>query len=225
MRKLPCKRQSLLTELQWNNLASAISLCFFILLAHPATQNSIEETSENLNIMDIKQEEMQSMGLFFICKESLKAYLAIISWHLASIVSVLEEAYGFQAIVKSKNLIKGKTMRGHSHFTDTVFNLGSPPGLESFHELVVHGSKGMADRIAYAIYSFLVAFHVVSLRFRIPDCASTLFANLTTLKTSTNLFSPIMSSMMTPEGVCSLHDWRGYSARRIPRLIDFQVNQ
>ncbi|KAK5832276.1 hypothetical protein PVK06_016077 [Gossypium arboreum] len=34
-------------------------------------------------------------------------YLATI-WHLATTVSVLEEAYGFTAMVKSKNLIKGK---------------------------------------------------------------------------------------------------------------------
>ncbi|XP_050207461.1 uncharacterized protein LOC126656880 [Mercurialis annua] len=34
-------------------------------------------------------------------------YITIV-WHLASVVSVLEEVYGIKALIKSKNLIKGK---------------------------------------------------------------------------------------------------------------------
>ncbi|XWS23634.1 hypothetical protein CRYUN_Cryun28dG0031700 [Craigia yunnanensis] len=81
-------------------------------------------------------------------------YLTII-WHLASIVSVLEEAYGFQAMVKSKNLIKGKLW-----VTVVIFlmlNLISVIIQIAFQRLVVNGSNlGMAIRVVYAIISFLL---------------------------------------------------------------------
>ncbi|XP_022765891.1 uncharacterized protein LOC111310742 [Durio zibethinus] len=81
-------------------------------------------------------------------------YLTII-WHLASIVSVLEEAYGYQAMVKSKNLIKGKLWVAIAIFltlniTLLVIQFG-------FQRLVVHGSTlGMANRVVFAIICFLL---------------------------------------------------------------------
>ncbi|XWS21718.1 hypothetical protein CRYUN_Cryun30bG0078700 [Craigia yunnanensis] len=81
-------------------------------------------------------------------------YLTII-WHLASVVSVLEEAYGFQAMVKSKNLIKGKLWVAIVIFLKLNLTLGI---IEiAFQMLVVHGSTlGIANRVVYAIICFLL---------------------------------------------------------------------
>ncbi|XP_047326519.1 uncharacterized protein LOC124930204 [Impatiens glandulifera] len=47
--------------------------------------------------------------LFFIALLYLTGFVYInIIWHLASVVSVLEDVYGIQAMIKSKGLIKGK---------------------------------------------------------------------------------------------------------------------
>ncbi|XVF37068.1 hypothetical protein REPUB_Repub19eG0113600 [Reevesia pubescens] len=81
-------------------------------------------------------------------------YLTII-WHLASIVSVLEEAYGFQAMVKSKNLIKGKLWVAIVIFLKLNITLWIIQF--AFQRLVVHGSTlGMANRVIYAIICFLL---------------------------------------------------------------------
>ncbi|XP_021284651.1 uncharacterized protein LOC110416854 [Herrania umbratica] len=81
-------------------------------------------------------------------------YLTII-WHLASVVSVLEEAYGFQAMVKGKNLIKGKLWVAIVIFFMLNISLGIIQ--IAFQNLVVHGSTlGMFSRAAYAIICFLL---------------------------------------------------------------------
>ncbi|XP_022753577.1 uncharacterized protein LOC111301838 [Durio zibethinus] len=81
-------------------------------------------------------------------------YLTVI-WHLASIVSVLEEAYGFQAMVKSKNLIKGKLLVATVIFLK--LNITQQIIQYAFQRLVVHGSTmGMASRVVYAIICFLL---------------------------------------------------------------------
>ncbi|KAB1210561.1 hypothetical protein CJ030_MR6G010857 [Morella rubra] len=51
-------------------------------------------------------------------------YISII-WHLASVVSVLEDVYGIKAMIKSKDLIKGKTgLAVAIFFTLAVFYIG-----------------------------------------------------------------------------------------------------
>ncbi|XVF39166.1 hypothetical protein PTKIN_Ptkin01aG0013500 [Pterospermum kingtungense] len=81
-------------------------------------------------------------------------YLTII-WHLASVVSVLEESYGFQAMVKSKNLIKGKLWLAVAIFLIMNMTLGGTQ--TAFQMLVVHGSGfHMADRVVYAVICFLL---------------------------------------------------------------------
>ncbi|XWS15208.1 hypothetical protein CRYUN_Cryun35bG0074800 [Craigia yunnanensis] len=81
-------------------------------------------------------------------------YLTII-WHLASIVSVLEEAYGLEAMVKSKNLIKGKLWVAIVIFL--ILNIVLGIILFAFQRLVVHGSTlGMASRVVCAIICFLL---------------------------------------------------------------------
>lgn len=81
-------------------------------------------------------------------------YLTII-WHLASVVSVLEETYGFQAMVKSKNLIKGKLWLTTAIFL--IMNLTSGGIQIAFQRLVVRGSSlHMANRVVYAVLCFLL---------------------------------------------------------------------
>ncbi|XVE95604.1 hypothetical protein REPUB_Repub02eG0113000 [Reevesia pubescens] len=81
-------------------------------------------------------------------------YLTII-WHLASVVSVLEEAYGFQAMVKSKNLINGKLWVAIVIFLK--LNIILLIIQIAFQRLVVHGSTlGMANRVFFAIICFLL---------------------------------------------------------------------
>ncbi|EOY16530.1 Uncharacterized protein TCM_035327 [Theobroma cacao] len=81
-------------------------------------------------------------------------YLTII-WHLASVVSVLEEAYGFQAMVKGKNLIEGKLWVAVVIFFKLSVSLFIIQ--IAFQNLVVHGSTfGVVSRVAYAIICFLL---------------------------------------------------------------------
>ncbi|CAA3015997.1 uncharacterized protein LOC111409513 [Olea europaea subsp. europaea] len=76
-------------------------------------------------------------------------YISII-WHLASVVSVLEEFYGLNAMAKSQGLIRGKT--GISAATFLVLSLiffGIQLGFEYF---VVRGfGGGVTSRILYGI--------------------------------------------------------------------------
>ncbi|GMI82961.1 hypothetical protein like AT4G19950 [Hibiscus trionum] len=82
-------------------------------------------------------------------------YLTTI-WHLASTISVLEEAYGFRAMVKSKNLIKGKVWLAMSIFL--VLNLAMGFNQIGFKRLVVEGSSGtgMGRRVVFGIIFFLL---------------------------------------------------------------------
>ncbi|PPS04950.1 hypothetical protein GOBAR_AA15704 [Gossypium barbadense] len=76
-------------------------------------------------------------------------------WHLASIVTVLEEVYGFAAMVKSKNLIKGKIWLAISIIF--ILNLAGGLNVIAFQRLVVVGaSMGMANRFVFAIICFLL---------------------------------------------------------------------
>ncbi|TYI39246.1 hypothetical protein ES332_A02G084600v1 [Gossypium tomentosum] len=81
-------------------------------------------------------------------------YMTII-WHLASVISVLEECYGFQAMMKGKNLIKGKLWVAIIIFLMLVISFAVIQA--AFQSLVVHGrSLGMAMRVVYAIICFLL---------------------------------------------------------------------
>ncbi|KAK8572278.1 hypothetical protein V6N12_028334 [Hibiscus sabdariffa] len=76
-------------------------------------------------------------------------------WQLASVVSVLEEAYGFQAMMKSKNLIKGKLWVSIVIFVKLIVGFGIIQ--TAFEALVVEGSSlGMAKRAFYATLCLLL---------------------------------------------------------------------
>ncbi|MBA0738127.1 hypothetical protein Gogos_011535, partial [Gossypium gossypioides] len=81
-------------------------------------------------------------------------YMTII-WHLASVISVLEECYGFQAMMKGKNLIKGKLWVAIIIFLKLIISLVIIQA--AFQSLVVHESSlGIAMRVVYAIICFLL---------------------------------------------------------------------
>ncbi|XP_050226181.1 uncharacterized protein LOC126675613 [Mercurialis annua] len=91
------------------------------------------------------------LGLYFVGI----VYLSII-WQLASVVSVLEEACGVKAMVKSRALIKGKMwLTGIIFFT---LNLCYFIIQFIFEIYVVHGRSLMINRVVYGIICFWLLF-------------------------------------------------------------------
>ncbi|KAI4307196.1 hypothetical protein L6164_030408 [Bauhinia variegata] len=81
-------------------------------------------------------------------------YLSIV-WQLSNVVSVLEESYGFLAMIKSRELIKGKMWL--ASFILLTLNLSFFLVKFSFEKLVVNGWKlGAVDRTIYGIICFLL---------------------------------------------------------------------
>ncbi|KAI9200797.1 hypothetical protein LWI28_013327 [Acer negundo] len=86
-------------------------------------------------------------------------YMTII-WHLASVVSVLEESCGFGAVVKSHGLIKGKW--GVAIVVFFKLNISLVIIERVFQALVVRGwSLGMVNRVSYGIVCFLLLFKLI----------------------------------------------------------------
>ncbi|KAK6922812.1 hypothetical protein RJ641_011116 [Dillenia turbinata] len=82
-------------------------------------------------------------------------YISVV-WHLASVVSVLEDTYGIQAMAKSKDLIKGKM--GISIAIFVLLNLSFLLIQFAFENLVVIGVGNMGSRVIYAVICFLLLF-------------------------------------------------------------------
>lgn len=89
-------------------------------------------------------------------------YLTVV-WNLACVVSVLEESYGAQAMIKSRKLIQGKFFIFMAILVTLGFSILAVQF--AFQRLVVAGfersehgwrSVKMVDRICYAILCFLV---------------------------------------------------------------------
>lgn len=87
-------------------------------------------------------------------------YIGVV-WHLACVVSVLEEdVYGIQALKKSKALIKGKMGVGVAFFLVIVVCYAVIEGL--YEHLVVLGLVGgLAIKIGIGILCFLLLFIVI----------------------------------------------------------------
>lgn len=76
-------------------------------------------------------------------------------WHLASVISVLEDVYGIQAMLKSKDLIRGKI--GVAIFIFLLLSLcsfGINLGFETYVALAIHDTFGV--RVMYAMFFFLL---------------------------------------------------------------------
>ncbi|CAJ2667621.1 unnamed protein product [Trifolium pratense] len=86
----------------------------------------------------------------------------IVVWQLANVVTVLEDSYGFEAMMKSKQLIKGKI--GLSIIISLKFNFCFSVIQFLFGMLVVNGWKmfelGLINRIAIGFGCFLLLCHL-----------------------------------------------------------------
>ncbi|KAJ8765346.1 hypothetical protein K2173_012043 [Erythroxylum novogranatense] len=84
-----------------------------------------------------------------------------IIWHLASVVSVLEETYGIKAMIKSKNLIKGKVGVSVTIFVSLGLCLLAIQFM--YQSLVVLGLPeiDLGIRIGIGILCFLLLFQVI----------------------------------------------------------------
>lgn len=88
-------------------------------------------------------------------------YMTII-WNLATVVSVLEDSYGIKAMMKSKELIKGKMF-----ITVVIFlklNLSMVAIRILFDEYVVHESRimlGFLHRVGFGMICLLLLFKLI----------------------------------------------------------------
>ncbi|XP_030936372.1 uncharacterized protein LOC115961541 [Quercus lobata] len=83
-------------------------------------------------------------------------YMNIV-WQLASVVTVLEDTFGFGAMNKSKALIRGKMGVATLVFLKLIISLATIQGL--FWKLVVHGvSLGIVSRVGYGVLCLLLLF-------------------------------------------------------------------
>ncbi|KAK9080009.1 hypothetical protein SSX86_001684 [Deinandra increscens subsp. villosa] len=95
---------------------------------------------------------------------SIFIYISVI-WHLASVISVLEEDYGIRAMLKSKELIKGKTIVSIAiySFLNLCF-IGLQMGFE-WHVVLGEGSimiRSIDALIFFFLLSFLILFSLTA---------------------------------------------------------------
>ncbi|XP_030933601.1 uncharacterized protein LOC115959379 [Quercus lobata] len=84
-------------------------------------------------------------------------YMTIV-WQLASVVTVLEDTYGFGAMIKSKALIRGKMVVAVLVFLKLIFSFAIIKIL--FENLVVHGvSLGIVSRVGFGVLCSLLLFN------------------------------------------------------------------
>ncbi|PIA28523.1 hypothetical protein AQUCO_06900058v1 [Aquilegia coerulea] len=88
-------------------------------------------------------------------------YINVI-WHLASVISVLEDMYGIQAMIKSKELIKGKMGLASAIYITIQFCIILIQ--LTFEELVVYGdSLTMTGRLGWGIACFFLLSSLILL--------------------------------------------------------------
>ncbi|XP_073315753.1 uncharacterized protein [Primulina huaijiensis] len=87
-------------------------------------------------------------------------YMSII-WQLASVVSVLEDLYGFKAMIKSKDLIKGKMIAATVIFF--ILNLSLGIIYWVFRVCIVYGwrASGTIQIIGYGALCLLLLFKLI----------------------------------------------------------------
>uniref|UniRef100_A0A7N0URN0 Uncharacterized protein n=1 Tax=Kalanchoe fedtschenkoi TaxID=63787 RepID=A0A7N0URN0_KALFE len=87
-------------------------------------------------------------------------YMSVV-WQLASVVSVLEDSYGLRAMVKSKNLLKGKLLAPSFIFLVLILLAGA---LQFGFELVVvhgEGMYGMVQRAGFGILTLVLLLGLI----------------------------------------------------------------
>ncbi|KAF3672777.1 putative small RNA degrading nuclease 5-like [Capsicum annuum] len=90
-------------------------------------------------------------------------YLSVI-WHLATVITVLEDSYGMKAMLKSKDLLKGKMRIALVFFFKLNLSLGVLNFI--FKKFVVHGGNhhmhlGMLYRVAVGFLCFLLVLTLI----------------------------------------------------------------
>ncbi|KAI3903650.1 hypothetical protein MKW98_032304 [Papaver atlanticum] len=81
-------------------------------------------------------------------------FAILVIWHLASVVSVLEESYGYKAFLKSKALIKGKMLIAFVVFIK--LEISFMVVLFAFENLVAHGRIGVMGKIILGIFCLML---------------------------------------------------------------------
>ncbi|KAL2494137.1 hypothetical protein Fot_37894 [Forsythia ovata] len=99
-----------------------------------------------------------SMMVVFLLFLVVHVYISAL-WHLASVVSVLEPIYGFAAMKKSYELLKGKIGMGFVLVFGYLAICGVINGL--FGSIVVHGGEGYGVLTRIMIGGFLVGVLVI----------------------------------------------------------------
>jgi len=97
--------------------------------------------------------------LVFVMFVGVHVYITVV-WHLASVISVLENVYGFEAMKKGFQILKGKTKMGFVLVLVYFVICGAINGL--FGAIVVHGGEyyyGVFSRII--VGGFLVGVLVI----------------------------------------------------------------
>ncbi|CAL5348514.1 unnamed protein product [Camellia sinensis] len=132
----------------WKRLMVTFLCCFFTLFLYNVVAAllfilwafTVRDTDAAARVLIIMV-RLYAIGFF---------YLTIV-WQIASVVSVLEDSYGFKAMIKSKNLIKGKMWITIVIFFKLNFAMVAIEIL--FEKLVVHGgeSVSVAGRVGFGI--------------------------------------------------------------------------
>ncbi|KAG8385104.1 hypothetical protein BUALT_Bualt03G0006700 [Buddleja alternifolia] len=99
-----------------------------------------------------------SLTFVFLLFLGVHVYISAL-WHLASIVSVLEPVYGFAAMKKSYELLKGKTGMGFVLVFGYLAICGVINGL--FGSIVVHGGDDYGVLTRIMVGGFLVGVLVI----------------------------------------------------------------
>ncbi|KAH6756844.1 polyadenylate-binding protein 1-B-binding protein [Perilla frutescens var. hirtella] len=99
-----------------------------------------------------------SILVVFVLFLGVHVYISAL-WHLASVVSVLEPVYGFAAMKKSYELLKGKTRIGFTIVFGYLAICGVINGL--FGSIVVHGGDGYGVLMRIMVGGFLVGVLVI----------------------------------------------------------------
>uniref|UniRef100_A0A7N0UB28 Transmembrane protein n=1 Tax=Kalanchoe fedtschenkoi TaxID=63787 RepID=A0A7N0UB28_KALFE len=103
--------------------------------------------------------EIVILSSLFVLYLAGLVYMSLV-WQLASVVSVLEESYGLRALVKSKNLLKGKLVV--PGFIFLVLNILAGVVQSGFQMAVVDAEEaGMVRRVAFGILTLLLLMGLI----------------------------------------------------------------
>ncbi|KAI5650451.1 hypothetical protein M9H77_36456 [Catharanthus roseus] len=112
-----------------------------------------------MNLADSYLADIIVLTIMVIIYVTGSVYMTII-WQLATVISVLEDSYGIKAMMKSKELIKGKMMIALVIFFK--LNLSLVAVQIFFDEFVIHGWRiGILHRIGFGLLCLLLLFKLI----------------------------------------------------------------